>query len=330
LSKRINFAHLKTIIDRFSQGKVLVLGDLMLDSFLPGRVERISPEAPVPVAKVKDHDRKLFLGGAANVAYNIESLGGKTFLSGVIGNDREGDDFLKLVTKLGLDSQGLVVEKKRPTTHKLRVIAQSQQVMRLDRETDANIKLQTRAKIGEFIKENISKVGCIVISDYAKGVITLELLKEISSFPRNNIPLLGDPCTKNIKFYHNFNLLKPNLKETREILNREIGTELEIKEAAYQLKERTNSDSILITCGDKGMALLERNKFSRIPSLAKEVFDVTGAGDTVIGIIALALSVGATLKEATQLANFAAGIVISKLGTAIVSKEELLQLVDSG
>ncbi len=171
LEKEVNHKRLFDIIRNFEKGRVLVVGDLMLDEFLWGKIERISPEAPVPVVKIKNGDRKLSLGGAANVAYNIKTLGGKAFLTGVIGDDAQGKDFLGLMRNFGLDSSGIIVEKKRPTTHKLRVIAHSQQVMRLDRETEEEISSSSYKRIKDYVTKHIPHIDCVVISDYAKGLI---------------------------------------------------------------------------------------------------------------------------------------------------------------
>jgi len=342
--KKVNNKKLLEIIKNFKKGKVLVIGDLMLDEFLFGKIERISPEAPVPVVKIKNNERKLSLGGAANVAYNIKTLGGKAFLAGVIGDDLQGKDFLKLMRNCGLDMGGIIIEKKRPTTHKLRAIAHAQQVIRLDRETDEKISLLSNKKITDYIKKCIHKVDCVVISDYDKSLLTKKLLSKILNiFKKSKTPILVDPTLKNMQYYRGAYLIKPNLKEALQILAKTKDTPK--KQIVRELKKRLGCENILLTCGEQGMTLLEkvhlparlpmgsgqasarRAGITDIPSLGKEIHDVTGAGDTVIATVALALSAGASLKESSVLSNFTAGIVVGKLGTAGVTQKELLRII---
>ncbi len=326
LGKEVNYKKLLDIIRNFKKGRVLVIGDLMLDEFLWGNVERISPEAPVPVVKIKNGDRKLSLGGAANVAYNIKTLGGKAFLTGVIGDDAQGKDFLKLMQEFGLDCRGIIVEKNRPTTHKLRAIAHSQQVVRLDRETEEEISHSSSNKIKDYIRQHIHNVDCVVISDYAKGLLNKKLLSELLRiFKASKIKVLVDPTLKNIEYYVGATLIKPNLKEARQILAK--ANDIHKNKIVYELRERLKCKNILLTCGEQGMILLEEKIITDIPSLVKEIHDVTGAGDTVIGTVALALSVGASMNEAAILSNFTAGIVVGKLGTSGVTQEELLKAI---
>lgn len=338
MEEKVNDKKLLDIIKNFKKGRVLVIGDLMLDEFLWGKVERISPEAPVPIVKIKNGEKKLSLGGASNVAYNIKTLGGEALLTGVIGNDIQGKDFLKLMQKFRLDSSGIIIEKERPTTHKLRVIAHSQQVTRLDRETEKDILLPSSKKIKEYITKHIPDIDCVVISDYAKGLFSQKLLGEILRiFKGSKIPVLVDPTLKNTEYYSGTALIKPNLKEAHRILAKaEDVTSFEgRKKVVCELKKRLGWRNILLTCGEQGMILLEgetlpnrQARITDIPSSGKDIHDVTGAGDTVIGTVALALSVSASLKEAAVLSNFAAGIVVGKLGTAGVKQEELLQIIN--
>jgi len=217
-----NYKRLATIVENFSRGRVLVIGDLMLDEFIWGTVERISPEAPVPVVKIKNGAEKFSLGGASNVAFNIKSLGGEVSLSGVIGNDENGREFMKLMENLGLDPEGIVVEKNRLTTHKLRVIAHSQQVVRLDREVEEDISEDSAEKLMDFVAKKLSQVNCVVISDYGKGMLNRKVSKYISKlFEASKVQVLIDPSLKNIKHYDFSTLIKPNLKEASRILARE-------------------------------------------------------------------------------------------------------------
>jgi rfaE bifunctional protein kinase chain/domain len=314
------------IIKKFGKGRVLVIGDLMLDEFLWGKIDRISPEAPVPVVKIKNGERKLSLGGAANTAYNIKTLGGKVFLAGVIGNDSQAKDLLKLMRNCGLDTSGIITENKRPTTHKLRVIAHFQQVIRLDRETNKETSSASNKKITDYITKHIHKTDCVVISDYDKGLLTRKLLSEILSiFKTSKIPVLVDPTLKNIEYYSGAALIKPNLKEARQILAK--ADDASRKKIIYELRKRLRVRNVLLTCGEQGMTLLEKETLTNIPSLGKEIHDVTGAGDTVIATVALALSAGASLRDAAILSNFAAGIVVGKFGTAGVTQKELLGMI---
>ena len=213
-ARKINYKRLLEIIKKIGKCRVLVIGDLMLDEFLGGKIERISPEAPVPIVKIKNGQRKLSLGGAANVAYNIKTLGGNPFLVGVIGDDSQAKDFLKLMRNCGLATNGIITENKRPTTHKLRVIAHFQQVIRLDRETNKEISYASIKKITEYITKRIPKTDCVVISDYAKGLLNRKLLSKILSiFKTSKIPVLVDPTLKNIEDYSGATLIKPNLKD---------------------------------------------------------------------------------------------------------------------
>jgi len=315
------------IIKKIGKCRVLVIGDLMLDEFLGGKIERISPEAPVPIVKIKNGQRKLSLGGAANVAYNIKTLGGNPFLVGVIGDDSQAKDFLKLMRNCGLATSGIITENKRPTTHKLRVIAHFQQVIRLDRETNKEISYASIKKITEYITKRIPKTDCVVISDYAKGLLNRKLLSKIlSMFKTSKIPVLVDPTLKNIEDYSGATLIKPNLKEALQILAKADDTPK--RKIVHELRERLGVKNILLTCGEQGMTLLEKETLSEIPSLGKEIHDVTGAGDTVIATVALALSANASLKEAAILSNFTAGIVVGKLGTAGVTQKELLEIIN--
>ncbi len=315
------------IIKKIGKCRVLVIGDLMLDEFLGGKIERISPEAPVPIVKIKNGQRKLSLGGAANVAYNIKTLGGNPFLVGVIGDDSQAKDFLKLMRNCKLATSGIITENKRPTTHKLRVIAHFQQVIRLDGETNKEISCASNKKVTEYITKCIPKTDCVVISDYAKGLLNRKLLSKIlSMFKTSKIPVLVDPTLKNIEDYSGSTLIKPNLKEALQILAKADDTPK--REIVHELREKLGVKNILLTCGEQGMTLLEKKTLSDIPSLGKEIHDVTGAGDTVIATVALALSANASLKEAAILSNFTAGIVVGKLGTAGVTQKELLEIIN--
>jgi D-beta-D-heptose 7-phosphate kinase/D-beta-D-heptose 1-phosphate adenosyltransferase len=320
------YKKLSRIIKNFEKGKVLVIGDLMLDEFLFGKIERISPEAPVPVVKIKKGERKLSLGGAANVAYNIKTLGGKAFLAGIIGDDLQGKELTKLMKNSALDTKGIIIEKGRPTTHKLRAIAHWQQVIRLDRETDEEISRASNKKTIDYIKKIISGIDCIVISDYGKGLLTQRLLTEIFKMAKKHkTKILIDPTLKNMQNYRGAYLINPNLKEALQTLAK-TGNVFK-KEIVCEVKKRLGCENVLLTCGEEGMTLLEKGEITNIPSLEREIHDVTGAGDTVIATVAVTLSAGASLKEAAILSNFSAGIVVGKPGTSTATQKELIETI---
>ncbi|MCD6219524.1 D-glycero-beta-D-manno-heptose-7-phosphate kinase [Candidatus Calescamantes bacterium] len=313
---------LRKIIKKLCSGKVIVVGDIILDKYVRGKVERISPEAPVPILEVEKEE--LRLGGAANVAANVKSLGGKVFLAGVIGEDREGEEVKKLLDLWGIPSQGIFITRSNCTTLKTRLIAHHQQVIRLDRETRNPIENHLIERIFEKIKENVDSTSVLIISDYSKGCITpylISLLKD--RLPK--LPVIIDPQVSHADLYNGFYLLSPNLREAMNILKTE---EEDPKKLAKNLKERINVENILITLGEKGMLLYEDNTFFDIPALTREVFDVTGAGDTVVGVIGVALSAGASLREAVILSNLAAGKVVGKLGASQVTTQELEEAME--
>ena len=331
------------IIANFSRSKVLVVGDMMVDHFIWGKVSRISPEAPVPVVEV--HSDNLLLGGSANVLNNIYSLGGKVYGSGVVGADEIGERLLDEFHKRDISTEGIVVEPNRPTTMKTRIIAHSQQVVRFDRESRQPVQPDSIERIIEYIKMVGDDLGAIVISDYNKGVITKTLVDGIYGLIADrNIVVCVDPKQSDFSLYQGFDIITPNHYEAGQALGIEdikknnayldagkAGPDAErvekrdrIREAVRALLARLHLKAMLITRGEEGMSLFEENgKFIHIPARAKEVFDVTGAGDTVIGVLALSLAAGATFREAAILANYAAGVVVGKVGTATVSEEEL-------
>ncbi len=308
---------LKKILEKFPQGKVAIVGDIMLDRFIQGTVNRISPEAPVPVVEVRGE--KQTLGGAGNVAHNIVSLGGKVFLYGVVGDDREGEEIREKVTQLGIPQEGLITVKGRPTTLKTRIIAHSQQVVRIDREEKEYIKSKVSTQIIEAMEKNKGKTKVLVISDYGKGVITPYLFSRLNK----NFFILVDPSLRHPFLYKGVDLVTPNLMEAGAMTGGKLETWKEIKESALKIRKKLSCSFVLVTCGEKGMVLLKEKSFLHLPVRAKEVYDVTGAGDTVVAILSLSLSVGASLEEAVTLSNLGAGIVVGKLGTAVVTREEM-------
>ncbi|MBI2575936.1 D-glycero-beta-D-manno-heptose-7-phosphate kinase [Candidatus Woesearchaeota archaeon] len=311
------------LIEKFKGKKILVIGDIMLDKYLKGDVSRISPEAPVPIVTVTGE--RFVPGGAANVASNIASLGGNVRMAGVIGNDDPGELLIKELQRRGVGTDSVIIDKKKPTTQKVRIVAQNQQLLRVDYEDTAYIAPATENELIRSIQSSIPDSDAIVVSDYAKGAITSELMRSIHT-ARNNQYLIVDPKPKHKALYAGVSIITPNLKEAREMAHAHDEPGVLGKQLVGELQS-----TILITLGDKGMALFEQNgNITEIPTKAKEVFDVSGAGDTVVAALALALAAGADFVQAAFLANHAAGVVVGKVGTAVCSIEELQGSIDRG
>jgi len=314
------------LINKFPSVRVLVIGDLIMDHFLWGKVRRISPEAPVPVVEVERED--LMLGGAANVAHNIGSLGGAVSITGVIGTDDDGRRFLQALKKKSIPAEGIVRDPKRPTTTKTRIIAHNQQVVRYDREKKDGIKAAVTREVLACIKKAISGADVVVVSDYAKGLISEGLMKKIVDLcAKKQKPLVVDPKVEHLDYYRGADIVTPNNLEAARGASIEIKDAKTLKKVGKILKDRLASKALLITRGEHGMSLFENDSDTHIPTVAKEVYDVSGAGDTVAGVLALSMAAGADFREAAVMANFAAGVVVGKLGTATLSAEELFEAV---
>jgi D-glycero-beta-D-manno-heptose-7-phosphate kinase len=310
----------------FEDVRLLVIGDIMLDHYIWGRVDRISPEAPVPVVAVSNES--IHLGGAANVAQNVVSLGGKVDLCGVIGKDDFGDRILRELKRLKIRTEGVVLDGERPTTKKTRVIAHNQQVVRFDREERQALPERIRRNILEFVTGRIRHLDGLVISDYAKGVISAELMKELIGLAhQNGVRIIVDPKVSHMPFYKGVHVITPNMIEACGAAGVEHGSgglEDDLLMAGRILLDRLGCQGVLITRGEHGMSLFESDgKVTHIPTVAREVYDVTGAGDTVIATMALGLGSGAAMREAAILANYAAGIVVGIVGTATVQRSQL-------
>jgi D-glycero-beta-D-manno-heptose-7-phosphate kinase len=306
---------LDLIVDQFRDKRILVIGDVMLDKYIIGDVNRINPEAPVQIVSVSDE--KYVPGGAANTANNIDSLGGYVTLIGVCGDDPEAN---KLESLLGEVNPILIREKSRKTTQKIRVVSQNQQLLRVDYEDTHPILKQTEEKILRYVLENINDYDCIVISDYAKGLVTQRLVNEINSVAKSK-NVIVDPRPDHREFYKGVYLITPNLKEGCELLGLDYGKDP--GELGRLLVDYFGSN-ILLTLGKDGMALFELNgSVKKIPTSAREVYDVSGAGDTVVATTALSLASDADLAQAARIANYAAGIVIGKTGTSTTNIDEL-------
>jgi D-beta-D-heptose 7-phosphate kinase/D-beta-D-heptose 1-phosphate adenosyltransferase len=317
---------LGSLLRDISKVRILVVGDIMLDRFIWGKVSRISPEAPVPVVVV-DHENHL-LGGAANVVNNIHSLGGKVSLCGVVGDDETGQTIIGLLKKIGIGTDGIFIEPGRQTTVKTRIFAHTQQVVRIDRETTDHLKTGTFRNLSEFLKEKIGGFDGVILSDYGKGLLTRELIRgTIRKAKQMEKVVLVDPKPKNFSFYKGATIVTPNTKEAAEASGISISDESSLKKAGRKLLRRLKCEALVVTRGDEGMAIFEPHQEFFVHTVAKEVYDVTGAGDTVIGTIAMALATGANVIDAVRLANYAAGIVVEKKGTATVHREELIKAI---
>ena len=313
-------------ISKFDQCRLLVIGDLMLDEYLKGDVDRISPEAPVQVVSVQNEE--FALGGAGNVVNNVVALGGKVSVAGVIGAGRNGQFLLDMFSELGVDLKGIIKETGRITTQKTRIIAANhanQQVLRIDREKIQDISVSTLEKMARFIEDTISDVDVVLISDYGKGLITRELLSRVlDTATTHNKMTIVDPKGLDFSKYSGVSLITPNKKEAALASGIEINDQSSLAKAADKILESVGIDKLLITCGKNGMALFEKNKAPyHVRAEARQVYDVSGAGDTVLAVLGLALASGASIHDCVTIANTAAGKVVGKSGTATVSKQEL-------
>ncbi len=319
----LNKKRLLKYISKFKNSKILVLGDIMLDEFIWGNVSRISPEAPVPVVWVKSES--FMPGGASNVANNLHALGGKACLCGVIGPDTRGKLLTEELSKKDIDIEGIVIDSSRATTIKTRVIAHSQQVVRIDKETMSPIEDNIISEVLTYIKEKILEIDAIIIEDYGKGMIVPRLLKEVVSLCKKHKKIIAvDPKEEHLDYYKGVTVITPNNNEASRASGINIKDDATLKNAGNKLIKMFDSEAVLITLGENGMCLFQKKKEPmHIPTVAREVYDVCGAGDTVISTFAIALTCGATMEEAAYISNYAAGIVVGKVGVAVVTSEEL-------
>ena len=318
------------IVGQMRRQTIVVFGDVMLDEFVWGDVTRISPEAPVPVVDIKRES--IHLGGAANVLANLVALGARAMVIGVVGDDVAGGrlrEELRRVGALGAD-ETLIVDRSRPSTVKTRIIAHNQLVVRADRERRAHVDAETEVRLIEVLQRALHGADALIVSDYDKGAVTPRILAEMLPRAREaRIPVLVDPKIRNFDFYRPATLVTPNHHEALRLTNAEDDTDEGMARAARLVRKQLNCESVLITRGERGMILLEGDgEPVYVGTAAREVYDVTGAGDTVIATLAAALAAGATLVEAAMLANHAAGIVVGKVGTATADAEELINSFD--
>lgn len=314
----------KEIIEKAKGKQVAVVGDVMLDRFFWGSVTRVSPEAPVPVIDVEDET--FHLGGAANVAKNLSSLGLKPILFGLIGDDNSGKLFKNIAEEYGISTDGLYSDSNRPTTVKTRIIGNNQHIARIDREERKPIDKQGEVFILNSLKSNWDLKG-IILEDYNKGVLSEQLINDIINYAKDkNIPVLVDPKKDNFFSYKNVTLFKPNRKEAQVALENPMKSKENIIDAGNKLLSSLNCDNVLITLGSEGMMLFEKDgTISSVPTYARKVSDVSGAGDTAIATIAATIAGEANLKEASALANYASGIVVEKPGIVSIEIDELLE-----
>ncbi len=318
---------LNRAIDGFGEARTLVIGDIMLDQFIWGRVSRISPEAPVPVVEV-DHETTM-LGGAANVVNNIVSLGGKVLLCGVVGDDHIGREIFSLLNKLRVDIGGVIVDDNRPTTLKTRIIAHAQQVVRYDRETRDSLKRETTNTILDFIEDRKDGLAAIIVSDYGKGVVTRELMEGVKDvMSTRGIPLAVDPNVKNFSLYEGVTVITPNHNEAQVAAGMDILDEESLRRVGEKLLHFYRCRGLLITRGEHGMTLFEGDgRATHIKVMARKVYDVTGAGDTVVAALMLGMATGLDLKSAAYLSNMAAGLVVGEVGTSTAKAGDLKEVI---
>lgn len=320
----ISLNRLEEILYNFNKVNIAVIGDMMLDEYLIGKVNRISPEAPVPVVNIEKE--RFVLGGASNVANNLSTLEGNVLVYGVIGEDTNGEKFLTELNNKNINCSGIVKDNTRPTIIKSRVLSQGQQLLRLDWEKDTSISEEIQNKIIENVENNIENIDAILLSDYNKGVLTKYLSEKIINIAKKyNKKILVDPKPQNFKNYIGATSMTPNRKEILDYFGMsKFNSEEEIAQTMAKLKEELQLENVVLTRSEEGVSLYEK-EHKRIPTVAREVYDVTGAGDTFISTYLLSLCAGANMYEAAVIANMASGIVVAKIGTATATKEEIIE-----
>lgn len=315
----------RALVERMRGRSILVVGDLMIDEWIWGTVSRISPEAPVPVVAVSDHS--FTLGGAGNVASNLVALGAHVEFVGTVGEDAFAADVRRMLREESVDDRGVFTVRDRPTTRKTRIVAHNQQVVRADWEDAAPLQPSDRTHIVAHVRERAASCDAVILSDYAKGLLSSEVVEAA----RACALVLADPKPQNLDLFTGVTCVAPNVLEAEAASGVRITDDASLSTAGAQLLERLRCRYVVITRGEHGMSLFgaQGERFD-IPSVARKVFDVSGAGDTVIAVLSLALAGGASIERAMQLANFAAGAVVEKLGTATASGDEILALIEHG
>jgi rfaE bifunctional protein kinase chain/domain len=319
----MNNQRARQIINKFADCRIVVLGDLMLDQFIWGEVRRISPEAPVPIVEVKRETWNL--GGAANVIANLLGLGARAVPIGIVGDDDAAEILRNFLAVAGAEPASVLTDSSRPTTRKSRIVAHNQQIVRADREDRAPISSDTEDRLIPIFLDALEDSDAVIISDYDKGLLTPRLLSEtIEATQAQDKIVCLDPKIRNFLHYRNVDCITPNQLEAERVTNIDITDQDSLRAAAVRIRDLLACKNVLITRGESGMSLLNANgRITHIPAVTREVYDVTGAGDTVIAVLTLALVSGAELEEAATIANHAAGVVVSKIGTSTISTAEL-------
>jgi D-glycero-beta-D-manno-heptose-7-phosphate kinase len=320
----ISHNRIQTLVGDFRGKRVAVLGDVMLDRYCWGLVKRVSPEAPVPVVEVQSEQTRF--GGAANVANNVLALGGVPYLIGLVGDDHPGTQFLEMMEEAGLDNSGIVRDPSRPTTIKTRVIAQNQHVVRIDNESKTPCTSQIRARLMDAVRKEIKNLDAVIIEDYNKGVLSREVIGEVSALARTHQRIVTvDPKFDNFLEYKGVTVFKPNRRETEEVLGGRLRSTEEVEAAGKKLLAQLAARNVLITRGEEGMSLFEATgEVTHIPAQAQNVQDVSGAGDTVISTLTIALAAGSTVREACLLASYGGSVVVGYVGIVPVTPAQLI------
>jgi rfaE bifunctional protein kinase chain/domain len=316
----------RNLIDSFAKLKVLIIGDVMLDSYIWGSVDRISPEAPVPVVNVRKKDFRL--GGAANVALNISSLGATPILCALVGNDDDGRKLIQRLDENSMNKEGIVISNDRPTTVKTRVIASHQHVVRVDEESDREANSKEEKLLLEKIEKLLPECQVVIFEDYDKGVINSSIIeKTVRLAKENNIPTVVDPKKRNFHSYSGVTLFKPNLKELREGLKIEINAsnQGQVEKAVSLLKEKLNASGVMVTLSENGVYVDYQNQKVKLPAQAREIADVSGAGDTVVSVASLCVALHQEPQIIASLSNLAGGLVCQHVGVVPIDKKEFLE-----
>ncbi|RAP39151.1 D-glycero-beta-D-manno-heptose-7-phosphate kinase [Candidatus Marinamargulisbacteria bacterium SCGC AAA071-K20] len=312
--------------DTLKKQSILVIGDIMLDEYHWCEVKRISPEAPVPVCKVTK--TTLVPGGASNVAFNIDHLQGRPILIGTVGQDSSGEKLISILNQTGIQISGIVQDFEKPTILKSRIIANQQHVARVDRENSSDVRLATRNKLFSKIEEEIKGIGSVLLSDYQKGTMTRSFLKRVIELAKKHKKtVIVDPKGDDYLKYKGATILTPNFSEFTTVIKKKVTKEKDIEIEGKRLIKKLQLKALLVTRSEKGMSLITEKEKIDIPTMAKEVFDITGAGDTVIATLAQALAAKCTFEDAARIANYAASVVVGKLGTSTTTLEEIKKVI---
>ncbi|MCH7827884.1 MAG: D-glycero-beta-D-manno-heptose-7-phosphate kinase [Bacteroidetes bacterium] len=321
---------LNDIKANFNNKKIAVIGDMMLDSYFWGEVKRISPEAPVPVLEVENEFYRF--GGAANVALNIQKLNGIPLPIGVIGNDNHGSIFSSLLNEANISNEGIIIEDSRPTTTKTRVIAGNQHVVRIDKESKMYLNEEIERNVYNLFESEINEIDAVILQDYNKGVLTPNLISKIIMLAnKNNILITVDPKFNNFFSYKDVTVFKPNRKEAEEVLGIKIKSDEDISNVGKKLLSKLKAKNILLTLGEEGIAIFQKDKEEiRIPTKARKIADVSGAGDTVISTLTMSIAAGTDILEASYLANYAGGLVCEEVGIVPIEINHLFNIAENG